>query len=193
MSYEKTTDLEAPPEEGAAPDSIFGWFIDGCNGLGSLVIFATMLLVCSDIVARDFFNSPIHGVAELVSLSIVAVLFLQLASTLRHGRMSRADIFIDGYRNRHPLGGAVLQVFFDICGATACVIVAYATLPILRTAWEGSEFIGVVGVFTAPTWPVRAIVVIGAAAAALQYLVGAWTHIKAAATTNELGDGNVRR
>ena len=191
MSYEKNADLEDASKD-AVPDSVFGWMIDGCNGLGSLLIFATMLLVCSDVVARDLFNSPIHGVAEMVSLSIVAILFLQLASTLRHGRMSRADIFIEGYRHRHPLGGAILQVFFDVCGAAACGLVAYATLPVFQKAWEGNQFIGVEGVFTAPTWPVRAIVIIGASAAALQYLLGAWKNVKAAASPNVPGADDVR-
>ena len=179
MSYEKDADLDGEPQL-ARPASVFGWLIDGLNGAGSLLIFATMFLVCADVIARDFFNSPIHGVAEMVALSIIAILFLQLASTLRHGRMSCADIFIGGFRQKHPVAGGLLQAFFDLCGVAVCVIIVYTTLPVFDKAWSGNQFIGVQGIFTAPTWPVRAIVILGAAAAGAQYVVNAWSNLQAA-------------
>jgi TRAP-type mannitol/chloroaromatic compound transport system permease small subunit len=171
VSYENATDLEAQSGAAARPTSPFGWLVDGMNGVGSLLIFAVMLLICADVLARDLFNSPIHGVSELVALSIIAIVFLQLASTLRHGRMSRAELFIDEFKVRRPFAGHLLQAIFDLCGVAACGIIVYATWPILQRAWTGAEFIGVQGVFTAPTWPVKAIVLVGAAITVLQYLV----------------------
>jgi TRAP-type mannitol/chloroaromatic compound transport system permease small subunit len=153
----------------APKPSLFGAVIDGLNGLGSAIIIAIMVLVCADVVARGLLNQPIDGVAELVALAIIAVVFLQLASTLRHGRMTRADLFIDGFRKRHPLPGGVLEAVFDVAGIAVCGIIVWASWPKFMASWTGNEFIGIQGQFTAPTWPVRAIVILGAGLAAVQY------------------------
>lgn len=168
------TSLESLDEAGAADtvgrkDSPFGLFVDGLNGLGSAIIIAIMALVCADVAARGLFNHPIDGVAELVALAIIAIVFLQLASTLRHGRMTKADLFIAGFRARRPLPGGILEALFDLAGTTVCVIIIWASWPKFVASWVGNEFIGIQGQFTAPTWPVRAIVILGAGLAAVQY------------------------
>ncbi|MFO1352190.1 MAG: TRAP transporter small permease subunit [Gammaproteobacteria bacterium] len=110
-------------------------------------------------------------------MSIVAIVFLQLPSTLRHGRMARADIFIDGFVERRPRAGHGLQALFHGLGAILCGVIIHATWPVFAKAWGNEEFIGVEGVFTAPTWPLRLIVLIGAAFTALQYLALAAQHL----------------
>jgi TRAP-type mannitol/chloroaromatic compound transport system permease small subunit len=179
MSYERDADLESQAQ-GGPPASPFGRLVDGLNGAGSALIFAIMLLVVADVLARDLFSRPIDGVAELVAMSIVAIVFLQLGSTLRHGRMSRADLFIDGFRLRRPRAGSALQALFDLCGVAVCAIVGWASWPLLVKAWNGGEYVGIEGVFTAPTWPVKAIVVAGCAVTAIQYLLHALAAMRAA-------------
>ena len=170
MSYEANTDLEAAPATGA-PNSLFGRLIDGLNAAGSVVIGLVMLLMCADVLLRNLLNHPLDGVAELVATSIVVIVFLQLPATLRHGRMSRADLFIDPYIQRKPRAGKRLRALFSLAGVFACAVMAYATLPLLQRAWDDSEFFGVEGVFTFPTWPMRVVVLLGAVLAALQYLL----------------------
>jgi len=170
LSYEANTDLEAAPLP-AAPDSLFGRLVDGLNAAGSVVIGLVMLLMCADVLLRDLFNRPIDGVAELVATSIVVIVFLQLPATLRHGRMSRADLFLDPYLQRRPRAGRRLRALFSLAGILACGVIAYASWPLLARAWDDGEFFGVEGVFTFPTWPMRAVVLLGAALAALQYLL----------------------
>jgi TRAP-type mannitol/chloroaromatic compound transport system permease small subunit len=178
VSYETATDLDSGGLP--RPSSAFGWLVDGLNGLGSVLIGAVMLLICADVLARDLFDQPIHGVSELVAMSIIAVVFLQLASTLRHGRMSRAELFIDDFKLKHLFAGHLLQSLFDLAGAAVLAIIVYATWPVLAASWSGNEFIGVQGVFTAPVWPVKLLVVIGATLTCLQYLVLARTSLKRA-------------
>jgi TRAP-type mannitol/chloroaromatic compound transport system permease small subunit len=67
---------------------------------------------------------------------------------------------------------------FALAGVVACAIIAYATWPLLTRSWTNSEFIGVEGVFTFPTWPMRFVVALGAALAALQYLLLAWQDLR---------------
>jgi TRAP-type mannitol/chloroaromatic compound transport system permease small subunit len=50
--------------------------------------------------------------------------------------------------------------------------VFYATLPIFTRAWERDEFIGSIGDFTAPVWPIKLAVLIGSAMLILQLLAG---------------------
>lgn len=169
--------------QGAGPgvaDTLFGRLVDGLNGLGSLLIVAIMALICADVLMRDLANRPIHGVSEMVGLAIIAIVFLQLGSTLRHGRMSRAELFIDGFRERRPRAGGVLQALFDAAGLAVCAILFYATWPKFVQAWTNDEFIGIQGVFTAPTWPVRLLVLAGLAVTGVQYLLITLADLRAA-------------
>ena len=133
MSYEANTDLEGAPPP-TAPSSPFGQLVDGLNGLGSLVIGLVMLLMCADVFMRNAFNQPIDGVAELVAASIIVIVFLQLPGTLRHGRMSRADLFLDPFMLRRPRAGLRLRALFSLAGIFACGVIAYATWPIAMRA-----------------------------------------------------------
>lgn len=170
MTYEANTDLEAAPAA-SAPTSLFGKLVDGLNAAGSVVIGAVMLLMCADVLLRNLFNQPLEGVAEMVAASIIIIVFLQLPSTLRHGRMSRADLFIDPFIQKRPVAGRRLRAVFSLFGIFACGVIAYATWPLLTKAWVDSEFFGIEGVFTMPVWPMRAVVFLGAALAAIQYVL----------------------
>jgi TRAP-type mannitol/chloroaromatic compound transport system permease small subunit len=175
MSYEKNTNLDNSAENTST--SYLGIIIDGMNALGSVLIFLVMILVCSDVLMRSAFNAPIDGVAEIVAMTIIVIVFLQLASTLRAGRMSRADLFIDPFRIKHPKAGAGLQTVFDLCGTFVCLIIFLASWPLLIRSYTENDFFGVQGVFTSPTWPIIAVVLIGSALAALQYVMLAWSSL----------------
>lgn len=165
--------IEGGPSQ-RPPMSPFGVLVDGANAVGSVLILMLMLLILADVASRGLYNQPIHGVAELVGMSVIVVVFSQLASSARHGRMARAEIFIDGWRQANPRGGALLQTVWNLCGAAVCAILAVSTWPGLVEAWRTGEFIGNQGLFTAPVWPMRLAVVVGAALTTLQYLVFAW-------------------
>lgn len=177
MSYEANTDLEAAPAPAAA-NSLFGRLVDGLNAAGSVVIAIVMLLMCADVLLRNLLNHPLDGVAELVATSIIVIVFLQLPATLRHGRMSRADLFIDPFIQARPVAGKRLRALFSLAGVFACCVIAYATWPMLARAWNDSEFFGVEGVFTFPTWPMRIVVLLGAALAAVQYVLLMWQDMR---------------
>lgn len=181
----KHTTKPAQPAElsrgATSAPSAWGRFVDGSAGLGSVLIAAMMVLVCADVILRSAFGRPIAGATELVALSIVAVLFLQLASALRHGRLSRAELLIDPMRARWPRLGAAMNVVLHLAGSVFCGVVAYASLEPVQRAWSEDTFIGTEGIFTAPVWPVLAIVLLGAAATAIQFLVIAASELRSAA------------
>jgi TRAP-type C4-dicarboxylate transport system permease small subunit len=188
MSYEANTNLDEAPAP-SAPSSPFGHLVDGLNGLGSIVIGMVMVLMCADVFLRNAFNKPIDGVAELVAASIIVIVFLQLPSTLRHGRMSRADLFIDPFLVKRPRAGLRLRALFSLFGIFACGVIAYATRPLLVKAWNNNEFIGIEGVFTFPTWPMALVVTMGGALAAVQYALLAWHDLRDSGTAPVRGGG----
>lgn len=145
--------------------------MDALNGAGSVVIALVMLLMCADVFMRNAFNQPIDGVAEMVAASIIVIVFFQLPATLRHGRMSRAELFLGPMLARRPRAGLLLRALLSVAGVFACAVIAYATWPLLARAWANSEFLGVEGVFTFPIWPMRLVVFIGAGLASLQYVL----------------------
>lgn len=152
---------------------VFTWLSNALNALGTVWILGLVLLICADVVGRSLFGNPIAGVPEMVSLSIVGIVFLQLASTLRAGRMTRSDVLLNLLGKRFPGLGFALELLFDLAGACIVFVIVRASYPRFLTSLERNEFVGVVGHFTAPTWPIKLIVLLGAGALAVQYLIHA--------------------
>lgn len=140
------------------------------NVCGSLLIFCLMLLIGADVIGRNLFDAPISGVPELVTLSIVAIVFLQAPQALKAGRMARSDALIKYLSARTPKIVRTLNTVYDLLGIGVTLAIFYATYPIFIKSWQRSDFIGAVGDFTAPTWPVKAMILIGVALLALQFL-----------------------
>lgn len=140
------------------------------NALGTLAIFGLLVLINSDTFGRTVFNSPVRGTTELVSLAIVGIVFLQLPNTLWAGRFVRAELLLDVLVARAPRVADAVQGVFHVVGAAMMAIVVWATMPELRTAWEIGDYVGSLGDFTVPTWPVRLITVVGSACTCLTFV-----------------------
>ncbi len=139
------------------------------NVCGSLLIFALMLLIGADVLGRNLFGTPISGVPELVTLSIVAIVFLQIPQALRAGRMTRAEAVIRPLSERAPGLARLVETVFDLAAIAVVGAIVISTWPIFVRAVERGEFVGAVGDFTAPVWPVKAMILIGATTLALQF------------------------
>lgn len=148
------------------------------NALGSLWIVALMLLINTDVIGRDFFHAPLRGVTELVSLSIVGIVFLQLADTLATGRMTRADVLLDRLKRRTPWLADALQALYHLVGAGLMAVILWAAWQPLVESIRIQEYVGAVGDFTAPVWPVRLIMLVGICATLLTFLLLAWLDVR---------------
>ena len=137
------------------------------------VFMFPMLTICADIVARNGLGQSLPVVSELGALALVMIVYLQLATTIRHDRLVRADILIGAIGIRFPRIGLLLDTLFDIAGAVVIAILAWSTLGILERDLRATEFIGVTGVLTLPTWPFRVLILLGAAVAAVQFTIQA--------------------
>ncbi|MGP1395722.1 MAG: TRAP transporter small permease subunit [Inquilinaceae bacterium] len=143
------------------------------NAAGTVWILALMLLINADVIGRGVLGRPINGVPEMVSLSIVGIVFLQLANTLRVGRLTRSETMLTAIARRWPRIAAVMDALFNLIGAAVMAVMVHAAFPIFLRAWQRGEFVGAVGNFTAPVWPIDLILLVGAAALGVTFLLNA--------------------
>ena len=141
------------------------------NALGTLWILALMVLINADVFGRNLLAAPVRGTTELVSLSIVGIVFLQLADTLRCGRFTRADMLLDQLKRERPVLAARLQALYHGLGALLMAVILWAAWPSLIESIASREYVGALGDFMAPVWPVRLMMLIGLAMTALTFVL----------------------
>ncbi|MGD1880795.1 MAG: TRAP transporter small permease subunit [Paracoccaceae bacterium] len=146
----------------------------GLNVLGSSLILVLMLLVGIDVAGRNLLSMPVSGVPELVTLSIVAIVFLQIPAALRAGRMTRSDGLLSWLTRKSPRLGQAVATFFDLIGIAVIAVIVQTTWPIFTRAFESGQFIGAIGDFTAPVWPVKLTLIIGGSILILQFTARIW-------------------
>lgn len=142
----------------------------GANILGTLLIVGLVLIICTDVLGRNLFGTPLPGVPEMISLSIVAIVFLQVPQTLKSNRLTRSDGVILTLHRRAPRVAATLEILFDLLGFLVIATILYAHWPILMKSISRHEYVGAVGNFTMPTWPAKLMILIGASLLSLQFL-----------------------
>ncbi len=168
----ENADLEAIERGGGpAPADPAGILASLVAAIGTTWTFLLMLLIVADVIGRSFLSRPITGVAEIAAHSVVAIVFLQLAAGIHARRMTRADFLIERLHATQPRLAAGLEATFLAAGTVIMLMVAYAGWKPLAASYAASEFFGVRGVFTVPTWPFRAIIIGGALLAAVVLLL----------------------
>lgn len=135
--------------------------------------FGLTFLILADIIGRGVFASPVYGTAEMVTTSIVIIVFLQAGYAIRSRSMLKADFLV-----KH-LPRKVQQVLLAI----GYLLGAAFFLMIITGGWEESvnsfvegEFEGE-GALRVPAWPARWTVIIGSGLAMLNYCVMAYLDI----------------
>ncbi len=162
---------------GKALAGYFSTLVAGMNSVGTGWIFALMVLVNVDVLSRFIFNFPIQGVAEVVELSIVGIVFLQISDAVRAGRLTRSDGLYRRILERRPKLGHFLGAAFDLLGAFFFIAILLGAIPRLIEAYERGYFAGNEGLFVVPVWPIRFILVAGCVVVALQFVALAWHHV----------------
>ncbi|MDP2064049.1 MAG: TRAP transporter small permease subunit [Phaeovulum sp.] len=132
------------------------------SALGTLCILGIMALISADIVGRFGFGRPIAGVPEIVAMSILAIVFLQIANTLSHDKLTRSDALLSLLRRYRPRLADALDAALHSAGAFLIGVLISAFLPLFQRSYGRREMVGAVGQFLAPIWPVHLIVLLGA-------------------------------
>jgi len=163
-------------EPGAALLKPPRWFsfetiVSVMNSIGTAWVIVLLVIINLDICCRLFFNSPLRGVPEIVTMSIVACVFLQIAHTLNVGRLTRVEILLDVFQKRLPKLRQFCEGIYHLIGACLLAILFSASVPLFTGAWKIGEYVGAEGDFMLPIWPVKLIILIGCVAGSLQFLL----------------------
>ena len=170
-------DSVTPAEKGLRHWISFGGLVAVLNSVGSGWIFVLLILINTDIIGRTVFNRPVRGVPEIVGMTIVCCVFLQLAHAIRNDRLTRSEIIL-ARLTKYPQFRRGLEAVYNLVGAFILVILFVYSIPMLTEAWNTDEFIGAEGDFMAPVWPTKLIIVIGSLLAALQCLLNCYRNIQ---------------
>ena len=141
--------------------------------VGAAWIFGIMVLVNFDVFGRFLFSQPIDGVPETVSLSIVGIVFLQLANTLREERFIRSDIVIGRLRLSRPRLAYAFDAVIHLLGAVMFALILVYIFPKFLTALDRGTYVGNFGRFTMVIWPILLTITVGTALTVIQYLAHA--------------------
>jgi len=139
----------------------------GLNAVGSAWVAAITVLVCADILGRVLFQYPLAGVPEIVKVSIVAIVWLQIPHTLKIGGHLRSDVILGRLSRR---GRAIMNLIAYALGAVIFGLLVFSGWDTMIMAWELGEFEGELPV-RVPTYPLRSIVLLGAGLTCLQFLL----------------------
>lgn len=171
------------PTDGAgrtpsAPLRVFGSLVSGMNAAGSCWIVVLMLLINVEALGRSAFNKPIIGVIEMIEISVIGIVFMQLADSLRRGVLTRSDGLFNQVMSRKPAAGHVMAIANYLSGVAFMGLIIWGSVPFFVDAWQQDYYIGVEGMFTAPVWPVALIIVIGVTVTMVQFLIMVADHYR---------------
>jgi len=135
--------------------------------IASVLAFAISFIVVADVIGRVVFNSPLKGTPEMVAASLVMILFLQATYAVSSGGMINVDFL---FSRMPPRVQSYVMAFGCFLGLSFFALIAYGAIDPAIYSWESGEFEGE-GSLRVPSWPARFVVVLGAALAAVSYLL----------------------
>ena len=153
------------------PVRLFNGITNLMNSIGTLWVFGMMLIICADIFSRNVLNHPLNGVPEIIAFSIAGTIYLQLANTLHAGRFTRAELLIEWLEVKRPFAGRVFNAVFNLFGIIVFLIMVQGFWGEFSEAWRENEIAGVPGVITFIVWPFYLILLVGAVATGIEFLL----------------------
>lgn len=148
---------------------------------GALLVLLLALMINSDILSRVLANRPIRGVAEMVELTIVVIVFVQLPLTVVTGGLVRSSELHRRIGVHWPRIGQAMTLFFEIGGVVVFAVLAWGLWPKFIEAWQDGLYKGQPGLFTVATWPAILASVVGSAVSSVAFAVSALRRLTARA------------
>lgn len=133
----------------------------------AVIIFLLGFLVCADIIGRAFFNSPVKGTPEMVSMSIVIICFLLAGYSVQSGSMIYTDVFTGIFGARGRAFGLLLS---SILGLVFFGLIVWGSVEPTLHAVASGEYEGE-GALRVPVWPARVVVLLGATLVVVSYVL----------------------
>jgi TRAP-type C4-dicarboxylate transport system permease small subunit len=136
-------------------ERIVGGFARVLNVLSAVWLALIALLILYDVVGREAFDSPFHGTNEIVSNSVLSILFLQLPLSILTRSSLRTTILYD---HASDWGKALIEAASYILAGLLFLVIAFGSWPNMIEAWAIGEQEGS-GIVTIPVYPIRTLVV----------------------------------
>lgn len=148
-------------------DRLYSKFLAFLNSIAALVVFAIMIIITVDVVARTVFNSPFQGVSEVVANSIIILCFLEIAYALMKGSLVRTSLLYDKVPHRVK---CVIDILAAVLGAVVFVLLIAGSWPnfLNALAINDSEVAGSVRI---PTTPGRFSVIFGSVMMVIEFVL----------------------
>jgi len=167
-----------PDRDGPVTRSLYR-VLAALNIAGALLVVTLLVIINVDSLSRTLLSISFLGVTEVVELSLVAIVFLQLGDAIRSGRLTRSDGLLTLLGERAPRFRALLHMLFDLTAAAFMSLIVAGGVPRMIESYQRGEFKGTAQLFTVPEWPVKLIIVVAATAAILAFLASAWRELRA--------------
>lgn len=143
----------------------FHGLLASLNTIASLWVMFLVGLISADVIGRAGFNAPIPGVPEIVKFSIVGMVWLWMAYTLRSGAHLRTNLLL----GRMPrLAQRIVLIANSLVGILLFVLITWLAWIEMMKSWDIGAFEGEYPV-RVPVYPLWAILVLGAALTAIQF------------------------
>lgn len=137
------------------------------NAVATFWIFAVMFIMTGDVLGRVLFNKPITGTPEIVKVSIVGIVFLQIPHTLWVNRHIRSEILLVRLKS---FTRSVFLIFTDLLGVAVFVGIMWASWGDAIIAWQKLEIEGE-GALRVPVYPIRTIIILGSLMTAIHFAI----------------------
>lgn len=153
--------------------SLFDRLVILMNSFGTLWVLLLVLIMNCDAFGRSFLDLPIAGVIEIVAISMALIVFCQLPDTIRLGKLTRSDGFIQSWLEGGTLAGRLVVAAIEVLGAIFMLLIIIGIFPLMLKAYADGVYIGTRGVFSFPDWPLKMVIVVGATVAGICFLIRA--------------------
>ncbi|CAH1655971.1 MULTISPECIES: TRAP transporter small permease [unclassified Chelatococcus] len=163
--------------EAGIVERIFAGGVLALGSLGTILILVLAGLIIADVIGREMFGHAVPGVPELVAMSMVSIVFLQLAYAVRAERLTRNGSFIDKLCQTRPVIGHGIEAIFSLAGAVVFALIVLTTWRYFLFAWTSNQYFGGVAGFFVPVWPVKAVTIIGSTVISIQFILRFWRHL----------------
>lgn len=139
--------------------------------IGGLGTVAMMVVIVLDVVGRGVFGTPFPATAEIISASIVGIVFLQLPYCTILGRNIRSAMLIDILRGKNRSAVKYMEITHHFVGAMMLGVIAYFAVPEIIEIISDRETVGIHGVLKLPRWPFVLPVAVGAFLTTIAFVV----------------------
>ena len=139
----------------------FNFITQSFNIIGTILIIFIMIIVNADVIGRELFLKPVAGVPMMVSMSIVAIVFLQTPQTFNRGRLTQNVAILNAIGRRTPLVKLLLDITYSIAAFFLIFQIFKSTYPLFIKSWVRNTYEGTIGDFTAPIWPIKFVILLG--------------------------------